>query len=145
VIDYVRSSPTSVWQAVNTDNLQFTGAEVLMRFKISGSQQLDLAYLALYRTQRALAGVQSKYVANYPVNQATAGWLGSLPVLVYIRVRAGITQRYSADPSPLMEFSATRQFGAVQPYFQVTNTTNTGYEEIRGVRMPGRGYLAKRS
>ena len=141
VIDYVRSSQASVWQAVNIDNLQFTGVEVLTRAKLARSQQFDLDYTGLYGAQQALVGLQSKYVFDYPVNQATAGWLGSLPGLVQVRARAGITQRYHTDAYPLMEVSATRDFGFVQLYAQVTNAINTGYEEIQGVRMPGRAYL----
>ena len=141
VIDYVRPNPASVWQAVNIDNLEFTGVELLVRLKLAGSQQLDLNYTGLYGAQQALAGLESKYVFDYPVNQVSLGWLGSLPGLVQLRARAGITQRYRADAYPLMELSATRRFGALQPYFQVTNLTNTGYEEIQGVRMPGRAYL----
>jgi outer membrane cobalamin receptor len=141
VIDYVRSSPTSVWQAVNIDNLQFTGIELLTRLRLNASQQFDLDYTGLYGAQQALAGLQSKYVFDYPVNQASAGWLGSLPGRMQLRARAGVTQRYHASAYPLMEISATRPFGCLQPYFQVTNLTNTGYEEVQGVRMPGRAYL----
>jgi iron complex outermembrane receptor protein len=141
VIDYVRSSPASLWQAVNIDQLQFTGLELLTRIKLTNSQQLNLDYTGLYGAQQALAGLQSKYAFDYPTNQATGSWLGCLPALVQVRIRAGITERYHSDAYPLMEFSATRQFARVQPYFQITNLTNTGYEEIQGVRMPGRAYL----
>jgi outer membrane cobalamin receptor len=141
VIDYVRPNAASVWQAVNIDNLQFTGVEMLTRLKVADSQRLDLNYTGLYGAQQALAGLQSKYVFDYPLNQASVGWLGALPSQVQVRARAGVTQRYHADAYPLMEVSATRRFGPMQPYFQVTNLTNTGYEEIQGVRMPGRAYL----
>jgi outer membrane receptor protein involved in Fe transport len=141
VIDYVRATPASVWQAVNIDNLRFTGIELLTRVKLANSQQLDLSYAGLYGAQQALAGLQSKYVFDYPVNQASAGWLGSLPGRVQLRARAGITQRYRSDAYPLMEVSAARRFAFFEPYFQVTNLTNTGYQEIQGVRMPGRAYL----
>jgi iron complex outermembrane receptor protein len=142
VIDYVRSSATSPWQAVNIDNLRFTGVELSGHFKVNDSQQIDLGYTALYGAQQARAQLQSKYVSDYPVNQATIGWLGSISRFVQVRGRAGITQRYHLSSYPLVEFSASHQFRAVQPYFQVTNATNTGYEEIQGVRMPGRAYLA---
>ena len=141
VIDYVRTSPQDIYRAVNIDDLRFTGFEAVTRFKFSNTQQCELSYTALYGAQQAIAGLQSKYIFNYPVNQASAGWLGSLPGRFALRARAGITQRYRADAYALMEVSATRQLGAVQPYFQITNLTNTGYEEIQGVRMPGRAYL----
>ena len=35
-----------------------------------------------------------------------------------------------------------RQFRYVKPYLQLTNLTDTKYEEIAGVPMPGRGFIA---
>jgi len=34
-----------------------------------------------------------------------------------------------------------REFRWVKPYVQLTNLTNTKYEEIAGVAMPGRGVV----
>jgi outer membrane cobalamin receptor len=141
VIDYVRSGASSIYQAVNIEDLDFTGAEVLVRSNLK-SQQLDLAYTALYGAQRPLAGLESRYVFNYPINQAAIGWLGALPHRFHAHARIGVTERYSAEAYPLMEVSASRDFGHVEPYLEVTNLTNTGFEEIAGVRMPGRAYLA---
>ena len=141
VIDYVRANPTSVYRAVNIQNLQFAGVEILARTKLRRSQQIDVSYTELYGAQQPLAGLQSKYVFNYPVNQAAIGWLGGLPGRVQTRARLGVTERYAADPYPLVEISAARKFGHIEPYAQFTNVTSTGYEEIQGVRMPGQAYL----
>lgn len=142
VIDYVRATPADLWQAVNIDDLRFTGLEAATRLKFFNNQQLDISYTRLYGAQKMLAGLQSKYLFNYPVNQASAGWLGQAPAKVLLRTRLGVTERYRADAYPLMEFSVAREFGRFEPHFQVSNVTNTAYEEIQGVRMPGRAYLA---
>jgi hypothetical protein len=34
-----------------------------------------------------------------------------------------------------------RTSGRIRPYLQMTNLSNTGYEEIVGVRMPGRSFV----
>jgi iron complex outermembrane receptor protein len=141
VIDYVRANPASVWQAVNIEDINFTGFEGVIRARLGSAQSVALAYTGLYGAQQSLGGLQSQYVFNYPINQATANWLGSLPHGIAFRMRAGMTQRYHTDPYPLIEMALTRDFHWVQPYAQITNLTNTGYEEIQGVRMPGRAYL----
>jgi len=143
VIDYARASSTSLYQAVNIQNLHFTGLELLARLKLGESQQLDVGYTTIYGQQNSLGGLQSKYALNYPQNQATAGWMGTAPGQVHLRARVGVTDRYnSGGPYPLMELAATREFRWLQPYAQVTNVTNTGYAEIPGVRMPGRAFVA---
>jgi outer membrane cobalamin receptor len=143
VIDYARSSPTSIYQAVNIQNLRFTGLELLARLRVGESQQLDIGYTTIYGEQDSLVGLQSKYALNYPVNQATLGWMGTAPGELRLRTRIGVTDRYaSGGPYPLIEVAATRQFHWLEPYAQVTNVTNTGYVEIPGVRMPGRAFVA---
>ena len=37
--------------------------------------------------------------------------------------------------------SLIRETGRIHPYLQITNLSNTGYEEIVGVRMPGRSFV----
>ena len=139
VIDYIRDGASSVYRAANIQSLRFTGVELLAHLKLLRSQ-FDFGYTSLYGAQRALAGEESKYVFNYPTNQASVQWLGSTFGKVSARVRAGITQPYRASAYPLVELSLLRRFGRVTPYLQMENLTNTGYEEIQGVRMPGRSY-----
>lgn len=141
VIDYVRANTASLWQAVNIEDINFTGFEGVIRARVANAQSLALAYTGLYGAQQSLAGLQSQYVFNYPINQVTANWLGSMPHAISFRLRAGMTQRYQTDPYPLVEMALTHDFHWVQPYAQISNLTNTGYEEIQGVRMPGRSYL----
>ena len=141
VIDYVRPNAGSVWQAVNIEDITFTGFEGVIRARLASAQSVALAYTGLYGAQQSLGGLQSQYVFNYPINQATANWLGSLPHGIAFRLRAGMTQPYNTDPYPLVEMAFTREFHWAQPYAQISNLTNTGYEEIQGVRMPGRAYL----
>jgi iron complex outermembrane receptor protein len=126
---------------VNIEDINFTGFEGVIRTRLANTQSIALAYTGLYGAQQSLGGLQSQYVFNYPINQATANWLGSLPRGIAFRMRAGMTQRYHTDPYPLIEMALTRDFHWAQPYAQITNVTNTGYEEIQGVRMPGRAYL----
>ena len=139
-IDYVRSSADAPWQATNIDRLNFTGIEIVSTIA-HGLNRFQLGYTGIYGAQQSTGTLMSKYVRNYPVHQATAGWLGRTPGRIEVRARLGVTNRYNQGTYPLAEFAATRSFGILSPYFEVTNVTNTGYEEIEGVRMPGRTYL----
>jgi iron complex outermembrane receptor protein len=140
-IDYVRSSADAPWQAANIDRLNFTGIEVLSSIG-HGISKFQLGYTGIYGAQQSSGALASKYVHNYPVNQATAGWLGRTTGRIELRARLGVTNRYNQGAYPLAEFSATRAFGVFSPYLKVTNVSNTGYEEVDGVRMPGRTCIA---
>lgn len=142
VIDYVRSSSSAKWEAMNIQDLQFTGIEATLRWQLPWtSQRLDFGYTGLHGAQQSLGGLQSEYVFNYPINAGTATWWGKLPLNIQTRARLGVTQRYRQDAYPLLELAVSREFTHVKPFVQFTNLTNTGYEEISGVRMPGHSVL----
>jgi iron complex outermembrane receptor protein len=52
-----------------------------------------------------------------------------------------VVQRYQRDPYPVWDVSVARERGWIHPYIQATNLSNTGYEEIEGVRMQGRSFV----
>ncbi|MBV9306734.1 MAG: TonB-dependent receptor [Acidobacteriaceae bacterium] len=141
-IDYVRSGPNEIWRAQNIQRLQFTGFEAVFRLQIASSQRVDIAYTGLHGAQAAMNGEQSKYVFQYPVHSGTLTWWGHGPQHIDTHLRMGVLQRYRRDPYPLIELSAERAFAYVKPFVQLTNATNTCYEEIPGVRMPGRAAIA---
>ena len=53
---------------------------------------------------------------------------------------SGVTQRYQQDPYAVWDVSLAREAGRIHPYLQMTNLTNTAYQEIAGVPMPGRAF-----
>jgi iron complex outermembrane receptor protein len=69
-------------------------------------------------------------------------WLGRAPAKIQLRTQFGVTQRYGRGADPILDISTMRSFGHVTPYLRLTNLLNTGYEEIQGVRMPGRAVIA---
>ncbi len=141
-IDYVRANADDIWHAENIENLTFTGVEASVRFQIGSSQRLDVAYAGLHGAEAALNGLQSEYLFEYPVHAGTVTWWGHGPEHIDTHVRIGVLDRYGRDPYPLIEVSADRAFPHVKPFVELSNLTNTGYEEIPGVRMPGRSYIA---
>jgi len=136
-IDYVRASATDIWRAANIHRLRFTGVEAGVDWK-----GLDFQYTGLKGAQTALAGVQSKYVFNYPVHSGLAGWRRVWPRGVVTRLRIGALERLGRDPYAVADFYAARASGNFRPFVQLTNFNGAVYEEIPGVAMPGRAIVA---
>jgi len=141
-IDYVRANPQSLWQAANIDRLNFTGVEIATRFAVGQLHGCRIGYTGIYGVQNSSGTLMSKYVRNYPSHQATAAWLGVLPGKLDVSTRLGVIDRYAEGSYLLAEVAVRKSFGIVSPFMRLTNITNTGYEEIEGVRMPGRTVLA---
>jgi iron complex outermembrane recepter protein len=137
VIDYARATPTSVWQALNVDRLNFTGIETSMAVRLHDST-LDLSYSALRGSGQPANDLQSRYAFNYPVHSATVGWTGTLPGRIAARTRVGAMQRLGQNAYAVWDLYAARSTGYLRPFVQLTNLTNTNYQEVAGVVMPGR-------
>jgi iron complex outermembrane receptor protein len=141
-IDYVRGSPTEIWRATNFQRLRFTGVEASATLRARESHLFEVSYTGLRGAREALAGVQSRYAFNYPTHLGVAGWQASLPGGIVARTRIGAVQRFARKPYAVADVYAARTRGRIHPFFQLTNLSDTVYEEIFGVRMPGRAVLA---
>jgi vitamin B12 transporter len=137
-IDYVRAAPTDPWQASNLDRVRFTGIETGFAFHPTATQELKLGWTALDGAQNALHGLQSEYIFNYPVNNANFEWTDTLKRQLLIRTRVAVVEPYHQTPYPVWDLSLSRPTGRLHPYLQLTNLSNTGYQEIAGVPMPPR-------
>jgi iron complex outermembrane receptor protein len=140
-IDYVRRSDRDIWRAANIHKLRFTGVETSLH-AASRYGQWDLSYTGLRGVEPALGGVLSKYVFNYPSNSGIVGWLGTLPAGITVRSRLGVLKRYARDPYALWDVYVASTRSSLHPFVQVTNITNTHYQEIPGVVMPGTAFVA---
>ena len=140
-IDYTRASSSDPWRATNLSGLSFTGVEGNLDVHVSQSQQFRLSWTLLEGAQKALHGLQSEYVFNYPVNNGRAEWTWNLRRTLLLQSRLGVVERYQKDPYAVWDESLVRETGRIHPYLQITNLGNTRYEEIVGVRMPGRSFV----
>jgi outer membrane cobalamin receptor len=137
-IDYVKYALDQPWQATNFDSINYVGVESEVRLRLQRFQELDFAYTYLRADQQTVPDLISQYVFNYPSNNAMFSWLGTFKNAVNIRNRVGVTQRIGRDAYPLWDFAASRANGRLRPYLLFSNLSNTGYQEIAGVPMPGR-------
>ena len=139
-IDYVRASVSDRWLPVNLEKLRFTGVETSLTMQPSAAQQIDLGYTGLYGALVALDGLQSKYIFNYPSAEAVATWRATVHDLIF-RTSVGALNRRGRAPYGLWSVDAGWNGRRVRPFLQLANITNTQYQEIAGVAMPGRSVM----
>jgi vitamin B12 transporter len=147
-IDYVRPNSTTPYQAANLVGLHFTGVESSFDWHLTAHQSLKASWTLLVGAQQALAGLQSAYIFNYPTNNASLQFTQSFGSLanqawtkgILLRTRLGVTQRYQQNPYAVWDVFLAREAGRIRPYLQMTNLTNTAYQEIVPIPMPGRAF-----
>jgi iron complex outermembrane receptor protein len=90
--------------------------------------------------------LQSEYALNYPVENFHGEWTAQLPhgivatnavEVVKIYQQAGIAP-WNRSAYPVWSAALLRDTGRIRPYLRLGNLSNTGYEQIDGVAMPGR-------
>ncbi len=141
VIDYVRSSASSPYMAENIQALNFTGVELSAEWRLAHGQRVQIAYTGLHGVQQSLNGLQTKYSFNYPTHDGVIAWNGHLPGKFIARTRIGVVDRYASDPYALWDAAVAREFGHVAAHLVLSNISDTQYEEIQGVIMPGRSVV----
>lgn len=137
-IDYYRTSPTSLWQALNIDSLNFTGVESSLRVALPKRETLDFRYTWLMGVQDTVPIGYTRYTFNYPTDSGVVAWQGGIGDLMIFRSRLGVLNRRERDPYALWDLYAAMPKGRVHPFLQISNVTATSYQEIQGVVMPGR-------
>ena len=145
-IDYTRPDSNAPYQASNLASLHFTGVESSFEWHPNIRQSLRASWSLLAGAQQALNGLESAYIFNYPVNNASLQWIQGFSALsrqhwtsgIFLRSRIGVAQRYQQNPYATWDLSVVRQSGRLHPYMQATNLTSTSYQEIAGVPMPPR-------
>ncbi len=86
-------------------------------------------------------GDQSKYLFNYPVNEAVAAWQILSERGFIARTRVGVLNRYRQDAYALWDVNVGWTRSRFHPYLQLANVTDTHYQEVSGVDMPGRSVM----
>lgn len=136
-IDYSKYSLAAKWQANNVQDFNFTGVETSLRVRISDSQQLRLGYTGV-RAGQPPAGLISEYAFNYAAQSAQALWTAELGPWLTVSNQLMVIQKTEKTAYPLWNLSVSHNKGRVRPYVRLLTLSNTGYEEIPGVRQQGR-------
>ena len=91
--------------------------------------------------RKSLNGLQTKYTFNYPVHDAVVAWNGRLPKKFLARSRLGVLDTYGSDPYALLDVGIAREFNHFAAHLVLSNLSDTQYQEIPGVVMPGRNVV----
>jgi iron complex outermembrane receptor protein len=140
-IDYVRGSPEDLWHAMNFTRLQFTGVELIAEARLARSQQISVQYTGLHGVKGEAANFESRYLFNYPSEEAVGSWQILTHSGILARTQVGVTNRYNQKAYALWDADVAWTRWRVRPYLQFSNLTNTSYQEIVNVAMPGRTLL----
>jgi outer membrane cobalamin receptor len=141
-IDYVRPSSTAKWVATNLPEFSFAGTETSLMWRVNASEQVNLSWTWLASAPSdVLNGQQLEDGFNYPVHNAVFNWYAGVGRWFTVNNRVTVDQRLQQTAYPVWDVSLVRERGRVQPFVQMTNLGNTGYDEIPGVPMPGRGFI----
>lgn len=141
-IDYIRRSPADIWRAANFSRLNFTGVELSTTVRAARGHEFDFRYTGLSGAAETITGVYSKYVFNYPSHAGLVAWQGTVAGGWIWRTRIGVTDRRARELYAVWDAGAAYARGRVRPFLQLTNLAGARYEEVYGVRMPGRGIVA---
>jgi iron complex outermembrane receptor protein len=131
----------TIYHAENLQKLDFTGVEISAEASFAHHQRLRFAYTELYGVQNELHGLQTKYTFNYPRHDGMIAWYGSLPGKLVARSRLGVLDRYGSSAYALWDAALAREFSRVAAHLTLSNISDTHYQEIAGVIMPGRSIV----
>ena len=134
------------WQATNLSGLRFAGVEASATWVPAKGQKVQVAWTQLFGAQPPLNGLESEYALNYPVENLHATWTASLGHALIVTNSVAVAKPYQQPGNPPWNTTAYPVWNAalaqtswkLRPYLRLDNLSNTGYQEIRGVAMPGR-------
>jgi iron complex outermembrane receptor protein len=141
VVDYVLPAGSNIYQAENLPPLRFMGVEASLVFEPKAGQHIAVSFSALHGQYASPENLVTEYAFDYPVHDAVVEWRGTIAKNVIARTRIGALNRVAASPYAIWDASAGYATGRVRPFLQLTNITNTVYQDIPLVAMPKRGVI----
>jgi iron complex outermembrane receptor protein len=144
--DLPAGCPVNTWCATNLSGLRFAGVETAAQWLPMKGQTVQIAWTQLFGAQPSLNGLESEYALNYPVVNLHAVWTATLKHSLTVTNSVAVAKPYqqpsipawNASPYPVWNATLARDAGKLRPYLRLANLSNTGYQEINGVNMPGR-------
>lgn|GEM_PF-146530 len=137
-IDWVKDDGSSVFQARNFQEIDFNGFEVQVRQRFRGGHEAWFNYTGLEADRRLPVNAISRYVFNFPLNNMTLGYRGTLVERLHLKTQLGVYNRTWQSSRGLWDVSLSWQGRRISPFLQATNLSNTQHEAFRGLQQPGR-------
>ena len=89
-----------------------------------------------------MPGVESEYAFWYPAQSAVVSWSAHCRIGLLARSRIGVLDRYQYKTYGFGTFTSLAIRAASILSVQLTNLTNTSYQEVQMVAMQGRAIVA---
>lgn len=148
LIDWVREVSTEPWEASNIGEVDTDGLELSFKIKpgelyeSSPFSLISLGY-AYLNQDREDGNLQSKYVFDYLRHQVSLGLKHSLPFKAKQTWKLSYEDRINGDNYFLLDTRLSKEIkrSGIEIFIKGTNLLNASYEEVAGVRMPGRWIL----
>jgi iron complex outermembrane receptor protein len=136
----------NIWCAANLNGLHFLGLETNLTWAPAKAQRVQFGWTGLDGAQPSLNGLESEYALNYLAENLHMTWTAALGHAVTVTNTVAVVKPYqqsgipawNASPYPVWSGALTHDVGRLRPYLRLANLSNTGYQEINGVAMPGR-------
>lgn len=140
LIDYVRPAQTPPWKAQNLGTIRTLGTLVELSYDGSRIAYPSLRYSWNDKTRTLAEGLDSKYVFTQPRQQLGLRLRHALPAQISAQWQYDFRQRRSADDYGVAQLIVSRPLPHGRVDLRIDNLTNTAYEEVLGVPMPGRWF-----
>lgn len=143
LIDWIRSNEDEKWTATNISDIATYGFEGNISFALNsffGSQPfktLSFYYTHLTSTKES-SQFESRYLLDYLKNQVQVVLVNELLWDVEANWFLRFNNRINLSNYTLLDLKITKEFKLFSLYVSATNLFNKKYEDIPGVKMPGR-------
>jgi outer membrane cobalamin receptor len=139
VIDWIRSSDSEKWRTANIRRLRTVGFELTLErsFKSTASLSTRYSYIS---TGADSIDFMSRYVLDYARHSWSASARFALPLGLEYKQTLSYRRRSDGRSYWLLDGCLEKSFYKLVAALDFTNLTDSQYQEIRGVDMPGRWF-----
>lgn len=142
-IDWVRDPGESAWFAANHGRIRTIGAEGRYSAYLAEEWNFTGGCTLLRQDVRDRKGRESKYALYTAVRTVVATLCGPLPLGLMCALSARHERMRDGDTRTPVDVRFSRRFGAALAGISARNIGNERYEEIPGLRAPGRWFTLK--
>jgi vitamin B12 transporter len=141
VIDWIRRAPDEKWRTANIRRLRVRGLEAELEHSFASGVRFSVHY-----TQMDSSAGKIDYFSKYALDIPRYSWAASgsveLPFSLTCGQKLAYTKRSNGNDYWLWDLRLARRFHKITAMVDVTNLLNSRYQEVSGVDMPGRWFIA---
>ncbi|MBN1294661.1 MAG: TonB-dependent receptor [Candidatus Latescibacteria bacterium] len=139
-IDWIRRYNETIWEAENHGEIITTGIEFKTGFIVTGSLNIRMSAMLLDQDVKRQEGIESKYTLN-PAAKIVSGTItGKLPYSLKYMINCRFEEKIEGDTRAPLKISCSKKVSNYTISGQIRNVCNEQYEEIPGLKAPGRWF-----